>query len=85
VQAATSVRTFNSFGPLTAFFKGTDEDDENERTLEENLARELIGADDLDTVFLLSSASTDKGKAKEKEVRFNASHFEIFLIAGAGH
>ncbi|KAJ7912021.1 hypothetical protein B0H13DRAFT_2478519 [Mycena leptocephala] len=72
VQAVTSVRTFNSFGPLTAFFKGTDEDDENERTLEENLARELIGADDLDTVFLLSSASTDKGKAKEKEVTNSA-------------
>lgn len=67
MQAATLTRTSNSFGPLAAFDEGADADDE-ERTLEENLARELIGADDLDAAFLLSSASTDNGKGKEKEV-----------------
>ncbi|KAJ7920249.1 hypothetical protein B0H13DRAFT_2423735 [Mycena leptocephala] len=66
VQAATLTRMSNSFGPLAAFDEGADADDK-ERTLEENLARELIGADDLDAAFLLSSASTDNGKGKEKE------------------
>jgi hypothetical protein len=67
VQAATLIRTSNSFGPLAAFDEGTDIDEE-ECTLEENLARELIGADNLDAALLLSSASTENGKGKEKAV-----------------
>jgi hypothetical protein len=42
--------------------------DDNKRTLEEQLARELIGADELGTAFDLSAESTS-GKGKGKEVR----------------
>ncbi|KAJ7652101.1 hypothetical protein DFH06DRAFT_1299812 [Mycena polygramma] len=71
--ASISARTTNAFGPLVVLQEthlGEDESDENsERTLDEQIARELIGADDLDAAQSSDTVSTasskDKGKGKK--------------------
>ncbi|KAJ7497833.1 hypothetical protein B0H11DRAFT_2384614 [Mycena galericulata] len=47
---ASSTVSSNAFGPLAVFREGQSED-EDEQTLEEQLARELVGADELNALY----------------------------------
>ncbi|KAJ7441366.1 hypothetical protein B0H11DRAFT_2252114 [Mycena galericulata] len=47
---ASSTVSSNAFGPLAVFQEGQSED-EDEQTLEEQLARELVGADELNALY----------------------------------
>ncbi|KAJ7466656.1 hypothetical protein B0H11DRAFT_2239826 [Mycena galericulata] len=47
---ASSTMSSNAFGPLAVFREGQSED-EDEQTLEEQLARELVGADELNALY----------------------------------
>ncbi|KAJ7852571.1 hypothetical protein B0H13DRAFT_2359423 [Mycena leptocephala] len=69
VSSSASARSSNSFSPLVPLQEDTASDGEGdgERTLEEELARTLIGADALDAAAELANR-LDKGKGKETEV-----------------
>ncbi|KAJ7640307.1 hypothetical protein DFH06DRAFT_1301925 [Mycena polygramma] len=77
---SVSAHTSNAFSPLVVLQEthlGEEESDENgEWTLDEQIARELIGADDLDAVqssgTVSTASSVDKGKGKGKETATKA-------------
>jgi hypothetical protein len=66
ISSSASARSANSFSPLVPLQEdnASDDDDNGERTLEEELARTLIGADALDAAAELVN-KLDKGKGKE--------------------
>ncbi|KAJ7501898.1 hypothetical protein B0H11DRAFT_2224261 [Mycena galericulata] len=53
---ASSTVSSNAFGPLAVFQEGQS-DDEDEHTLEEQLARDLVGADELNALYPLPPTS----------------------------
>ncbi|KAJ7896821.1 hypothetical protein B0H13DRAFT_2338210 [Mycena leptocephala] len=85
VPSSASAHSANSFSPLVPLQEdaASDEEDDGECTLEEELARTLIGSDVLGAAAELAN-NLDKGKGKETEVTPSSARTVSPKILDAG-